>query len=54
MLTLDPNNDIAEDLLPGDDLLFLGIFELLPHPALDFVLTVASNLIVNIYLSLKS
>ena len=48
MLTLDTNDDIAEDLLLGDDLLFLVLFKLLPHPALDFVLTVASNIIVKI------
>ena len=49
MLTLDPNDDIAEDLLLGNDLLFLVLFKLLPHPALDFVLTVASNLFVKTF-----
>ena len=43
MLTLDPNDDIAKDLLLGDNLLLLVLLELPPHLALDFVLTVASN-----------
>ena len=46
VLTLDPNDDIAKDLLLRDDLLLLVLLELPPHLALDFVLTVASNLIV--------
>ena len=49
VLTLDPNDDIAKDLLLSDDLLFLVLLELPPHLALDFVLTVASNLIVNTF-----
>ena len=43
MLTLDPNDDVAEDLLLGNDLLLLVLLKLPPHLALDFVLTVASN-----------
>ena len=43
MLTLDTNDDIAEDLLLGNDLFLLVLFKLLPHLALDFVLTVTSN-----------
>ena len=54
MLTLDPNDDVAKDLLLSDDLLLLVLLELPPHLALDFVLTVASNLIVKkIYSNLK-
>ena len=54
VLTLDPNDDIAKDLLLSDDLLLLVLLELPPHLALDFVLTVASNLIVKkIYSNLK-
>ena len=49
VLTPDPNDDIAKDLLLGDDLLFLVLLELPPHLALDFVLTVASNLIVKTF-----
>ena len=44
-LTLDTNDDIAEDLLLGNDLLLLVLLELPSHLALDFVLTVASYLI---------
>ena len=43
VLTLDPNDDVAEDLLLGNDLLLLVLLKLPPHLALDFVLTVASN-----------
>ena len=46
MLTLDPNDDITKDLLLSDDLLLLVLLELPPHLGLDFVLTVASNLVV--------
>ena len=49
VLTLDPNDDIAKDLLLSDDLLLLVLLELLPHLALDFVLTVASNFIVKTF-----
>ena len=49
MLTLDTNDDIAEDLLLGDDLLLLVLLELSPHLALDFVLTVTSDLIVKTF-----
>ena len=54
VLTLDPNDDITKDLLLSDDLLLLVLLELPPHLALDFVLTVTSNLIVKkIYSNLK-
>ena len=49
VLTLDPNDDIAKDLLLSDDLLLLVLLQLPPHLALDFVLTVASNLIVKTF-----
>ena len=49
VLTLDPNDDIAKDLLLSDDLLLLVLLELLPHLALDFVLTVASNVSVKAF-----
>ena len=49
VLTLDPNDDIAEDLLLVNDLLLLVPLELPPHLALDIVLTVASNLIVKTF-----
>ena len=49
VLTLDPNDDIAKDLLLRDDLLLLVLVELPPHLALDIVLTVASNLIVKTF-----
>ena len=53
MLTLDTNDDIAEDFLLGDDLLLFVLFELPPHLALDFVLTVTSNLYVKTSTNLK-
>ena len=51
MLTQDPNDDITEDLLLGDNLLHLVLFELLPHLGLDFVFTVASNLLSKTFTS---
>ena len=47
VLTLDPDDDIAKDLLLGDNLFLLVLFELLSHLALDFVLAMASNIFVN-------